>query len=539
VAVLPFENLGAAEDAYFADGMTDEVRSKLAGLPGLAVIAGASTTQYKGTTKPPREIAQELDARYLLTAKVRWQKTGDVSRIRVTPELVEVSGDGAPTTRWQDAFDADLEDVFEVQGQIATRVARALELALGSEQQGQLEERPTSNLAAWDAYLKGREITDSGNDATTLRRAMVPLEQAVALDPDFALAWAYLSAARSLAYANGVPSSDLAESALEAARRAMALAPDRAESYWALGSYRRLVERDFARAVEVFRGGLGVSPGDVNLLRGVGLALMESGQLEPALDPLRRAQELDPRSFRVSTVLGDVFMRLRRPREAREAYDRALALAPAHLDILKRKVRTHLDEGDVDGARAVVASAAHRAEPTALVATMADYAPFVLDESQRDLVLRLTPAAFADDRATWALTLAQELQWRGDTEAARPYWEEARDELAKQLEASPDTPALHASYGLTLAFLGSREEAVRGGERAVELAPVEEDAFYGPGMLTNLMWIHMQLGDHEEALDLLERALQVPGGLTRALVRVDPDFEPLRGNPRFEALLKG
>ena len=162
IAVLSFENQGAPEDGYFADGMTDEVRSKLSSLPGLAVVAGASTRQYKGTTQSPREIAKELEARYLLTAQVRWQKTGDLSRIRVTPELVEIGAGGLPTTRWQQAFDADLKDVFEVQGRIATQVAQALELALGAKEQGQLEERPTSNLAAWEAFLKGREIDDAG-----------------------------------------------------------------------------------------------------------------------------------------------------------------------------------------------------------------------------------------------------------------------------------------------------------------------------------------------------------------------------------------
>ena len=135
IAVLPFENEGAAEDAYFADGMTDEVRNKLAALPGLTVIARSSSDQYKGTTKPADEVAAELKASFLLTAKVRWQKSGGSSRIRVTPELTEVTGSGPPTARWSDSFDAVLDDVFRVQGEIATRVAGALRLTLGTREQ--------------------------------------------------------------------------------------------------------------------------------------------------------------------------------------------------------------------------------------------------------------------------------------------------------------------------------------------------------------------------------------------------------------------
>jgi TolB-like protein/Flp pilus assembly protein TadD len=539
IAVLPFVNQGAPEDGYFADGMTDEVRSKLASLPGLAVIAGASTSQYKDTTKSPREIAKELDAHYLLSAKVLWDKRGDVSRIRVTPELVEVSGEGAPTTRWQQAFDADLKDVFEVQGRIATQVAQALEVALGAKEQGQLGERPTSNLAAWDAYLKGREIDDSGNDAATTRRAAAQFEQAVALDPKFTLGWVGLSLARSLAYANGVKTPELAKAALEAAERARALAPERPESSYALGSYRRLVENELAQAADVFRQGLRIAPDNVDLLRNLGFSLMEQGQLEEALEPMRRAQALDPRSPRASIGLGDVYSWLRRPREAREAYDRALAIVPTHLSSINRKVQTYLQEGDVAGARGVVTTMPPQVGPTALVAQLASFAPLVLDASQRDLLLRLTPAAFGDDRAAWALSLAQEYEWRGEATRARPYWEQAREELAKQIAAAPDQPALHGLLGLALAHVGRGGDAVRESERGVALAPVEKDAWNAANVLDSLMRIHLTLGNNEKALDALQRLLNAPGTYTRAWARIDPDLKPLHGNPRFEKLTKG
>ena len=157
VAVLPFENLGAAEDDYFADGIADEIRGKLTSLPGVEVIARASSTSYKKTTKTSKQIAQELDVKYLLTATVRWQKGTGASRVHVSPELVEVRESGAPASKWQQPFDAAVTDIFQVQSDIATRVAQALGVALGTGDEKRLMEKPTQNLAAYDAFLKGEE----------------------------------------------------------------------------------------------------------------------------------------------------------------------------------------------------------------------------------------------------------------------------------------------------------------------------------------------------------------------------------------------
>src|SRR5438132_8712450 len=220
VVVLPFENLGAPADNYFADGMTDEVRGKLAALHGLAVIARASSDQYKGTRKSPREIAQELGVPYLLTGKIRWDKSGRPSRIRLSPELVEVLDSGSAVTRWQDEYDADLADVFEVQARNATQFARALEVALGASQAEQLQARPTSNLAAYDAYLKALEIFSRGFNSSIDRDAAVAFERAVALDPNFAMAWAYLSLSQSMRYAWGAGTPEVSEAARGAAEKA-------------------------------------------------------------------------------------------------------------------------------------------------------------------------------------------------------------------------------------------------------------------------------------------------------------------------------
>src|SRR6185312_15304627 len=199
---LPFENLGDSADAYFADGVTDEVRGKLAALPGLEVIARTSSVQYKQTTKSPQQIGRELGVQYLLTGTVRWEKakpSGGTSRVRVSPELIQVT---TASTKWQAPFEAPLTDVFQVQGQIAGRVAEALGVALGAGEQERIRERPTQNLAAYDAFLRGEEAVGGNTtmDRVALRRARDYYEQAVGLDSSFARAWGQLSRTYSHLY---------------------------------------------------------------------------------------------------------------------------------------------------------------------------------------------------------------------------------------------------------------------------------------------------------------------------------------------------
>ena len=537
LAVLPFENLGAAEDSYFADGVTDEVRSRLAGLPGLAVIASGSANQYKATTKPPEQIANELGVGYLLVAKVRWQKAGQTSRIRLTSELVEVGGGGVPTTRWQEAFEADLQDVFRVQGEIATKVARSLEIALSGTDRGKLGARPTSNLAAYDAYLRGLEIEKKGGGANQ-RRAAAQYEQAVALDPRFALAWARLSLAHTRNYAVGVRTPEGAETARTSAERAMELSPSMPEGHFALGSYYTSVRKDSERALDVYARGLSLAPDDTLLLMGLAGAERARGRWEEALSHTRRARELDPRSWRSALQLGHFLHVLRRPGEARDTFDRGLVLAPSNLGLISGKAGTFLQEGDLAGARAVIAAAATEVEPTALVVELASSGDlhWVLDDAQRDLLLRLTPGAFDGDRATWGLVLAQAFALRGDRAKAREHAGEAREGFAAQVAETGDG---HIYLGLALAYLGRKAEAVREGEESVARSPISKGAQDSPYIQHQLVRIHIVVGNHDRALDLLEPLLKVPYWLTPAWLRIDPNFDPLRGNPRFEKLAKG
>ena len=284
VVVLPFENLGAPEDDYFADGIADQVRGKLTAVPGLVVIARSSSTPYKKTTKTPQEIARELSANYLLTATVRWAKGGGQNRVQVNPELVEVVSDGPPESKWQQSFDAAITDVFQVQSDIATKVAQSLGTTLGAGENQRLSEKPTQNLAAYDAYLKGEEISKAmaANDPPSLRRALALYEQSVALDPQFAQGWARVAVASCLLYRNGVPTPELADRGRKAAEKALALAPNRPEGYHALGNYQRHVLQDYGAALASYAKGLRLAPNDVSLLGSTVAAEQSTGHWEAA-----------------------------------------------------------------------------------------------------------------------------------------------------------------------------------------------------------------------------------------------------------------
>jgi non-specific serine/threonine protein kinase len=539
LAVLPFENLGSKEDDYFADGITDEVRAKLTNLPGLEVIARTSSNGYRKTQKKLQEIGKELDVEYLLTGAVRFAKGGDgTRRVQVSPELSLAS---SAASRWAQPFDATLTDVFQVQGEIATRVAQALDVALSAGEKRRLEEKPTRNLPAYEAYLRGEEASQSmaASDPPSLRRAILHYEQAVALDAGFLEAWARLSRASSLLYANSTPTPAGARRALEAAEKALTIGPERPEGHQALGDYYRLVVTDSARALPELERARRLSPGSAGYATSLALNRQHLGQWEEALGDLEEAQRLDPRSVATLHGLGLAALRLHRTSEARKAFDRGLALAPTNLALLHRKAMTYLLEGDLAGARAALKAAPKEVEPTVLVAFVASAGDFVwvLDEAQRDLLVRLTPSAFDDDRGVWALCLTQAYALKRDEPSVRKYAEIARAAFDEQVTAAPQDAQLHAELGLSLAYLGRKAEAIREAEKAMELLPISRDAYLGPYLQHQLVRVYILTGENEKALDKLEPLLKIPYNLTPGRLRIDPNFDPLRQSPRFQKLV--
>jgi len=542
VAVLPFENLGAPEDDYFADGIADEVRGKLTAIPDLQVIARGSSTPYKKTTKTPSQIAQELDANYLLTATVRWEKRAGTGRVHVIPELVDVTRRNAPTSKWQQTFDAALTDVFQVQSDIASRVARALGAALGATEEKRLSETPTKNPAAYDAFLKGEELRHAGSgDPAILRKQADFYEQSVALDPGFALAWAKLANAAALLYFQGTPTPALAERSREAAERALALAPNRPEGYQALADYERLVTLDNARALEKLERALRLAPGDTDVLKGMALAEEGLGRWDAAVEHFRQAARFDPRSANNDRLLGDALLRLRRYPEAREAVNRGLLLDPPNLTLIHWKAMSYLGEGNLAAARAVLDAAPKEVEPTALVAFMANYEDLVwlLNEEETQILMRLTPSAFYDDRGTWAYCLTQACWLKHDAGNTRRYAEEARKAFEDELRATPDDAQRIVIRALSLAYLGRKEEAIREGERAAALSPVSKDTLVGCYVQHQLVRVYILGGEPEKALERLEPLLRIPYYLSPGWLKVDPNFDPLRGDARFQRLVAG
>ncbi len=543
VAVLPFENLGDSADGYFADGVADEVRTKLAQLPGLELIARGSSIGYRGTRRKPAEIARELGADYLLTGTVRWDRAAGGSRVRVTPELVDARSGGAAHTRWVEPFDAALTDVFQVQTDIATRVAGALGLALADSTRRVLATAPTVNFAAYDAFLQG-EAASGGmrGDQASLRRAIGSYRRAVALDSNFALAWSQLSRAQTALYSLGVPAPALGDSARRAAERARRLRPTEPAVYLAFGDFYGSVNPiDNNRAVAAYDQGLTLAPDNVDLLSSAALAQTSLGRLDGVVARLRRAAQLDPRSATTARRLATVQIYLRNYAAADSAADRAVTLDPRNPGMLFIKVLVAVARGDLPGARGLIQQAAGTIDPGLLYPFFASYQDlyWLLDDSAQRLVLAAPPSAFDDDPATWALVRAELYHLRGDTRLTAVYADSARLALEAQSRAAPEDGQRHALLGLALAYLGRKAEAVREGERGVKLLPVSEDLNNGPYIQLQLVRIHLLNGETEAALDQLEPLLKARCYLSPGWLRIDPTFDGVRGNARFVGMVEG
>jgi TolB-like protein/tetratricopeptide (TPR) repeat protein len=539
IAVLPFENLGAPEDEYFADGIADEIRGKLSSVPGIEVIARASSVAYRKTTKTPNDIARELGAPYLLTATVRWQKREGSSRVQVRPELIEVKSTGAPTSRWQQPFDASLTDVFEVQADIASRVTQALGIALVAGAGQRLREKPTENLAAYDAFLKGKEAHNRGGFGAVIR-ALSFHEQAVALDPRFAGAWAEVSRMSSFLY-DSSPMPERKERARLAAERAMELAPRAAAGYLALGTYDYWVLSNPDKAVQDYAEGLRFHPGDVDLLISRAFVERVRGRWKDAERHLREAEDLDRRSVMLKMQLGSLLLNLRRYSEAHGIFDRSLLIEPANLSLVHAKALAFLGEGNLAAARALIAELPPEVDTTNAVAHFAIFQDlvWVLDDDQRELLTRLTEDAFYGSRSGWGLALAQAYALSGDKENLHKYAEIARKAFENELRVAPQSAEIHSLLGVSLAYLGKKKEAIAHGERAVAITPPTRDTFSGAYYQHQLVKIYIFTGEPEKALDALEQLFKTPYFVSPGWLRVDPNFDPLRGHPRFQKLVAG
>jgi TolB-like protein len=537
VAVLPFENLGDTADAYFADGLTDAVRGKLTAVPGLAVIAPASSSQYRHTAKTPQQIGAELGGvRYLLVGKVRWAKTANGgSRVQVSPALVDVT---TGTDTWEQPFDAPLTDVFQVQGDIAGRVVQALGVALNAGARQTITDRPTQNLEAYDAFLKGDAVSSGTNDPRALSFATTYYERAISLDSAFALAWARLARVNAALYFDGNPSAERASAARRAADRAKALAPGRAEGYLAEGDYWELIRGDHHHALDEYMAGVKAAPSSAELLTAASLAEESLGNWDGALAHLRQASTVNPRDATTARRLATAYLWLRRYPEATAAADRMLTLNPDNPSGVETKAMVAVAQGDLAGARAVIAGAPSTIDRGVLLAQFANFWDlyWVPDDAEQRYLLTLRPDAFGGERSPWAICLAETYALRGDFQHARIYADSARIAFGIVLASTPEDAQSHAELGVALAILGRKSEAVAESQRAVSAVPLSVDGYSGPYYQHLLARVYLITGEPDKALDALEPLLKVPYYLSPGWLRVDPAFAPLRGNPRFERL---
>jgi TolB-like protein/Flp pilus assembly protein TadD len=538
IAVLPFENEGAAGDEYFADGVADEVRTKLARVPGLEVIARGSSTQYKKTAKQPKEIGRELGVSYLLTGTVRWAKASGGNRVRVSPELIDV---GSATTLWTDGIERELSDVFSVQSDIATTVANQLDLTLGTKTQQRLAERPTNNVEAWDAYQHGEEITQSLGifDVATLRKAQPFYEHAVQLDTAFAEAWSRIARIQTeIARVN--PTPEAARSAKHAAETAFALAPHRAAGPLALAAYLRTLAKDFAGSAERLHEALGREPNNTELLDALASAENSLGRFDSALVHLQRARDLNPRSVATRRILAITYIYARKFPQAVQAGQEAIQMSPQNIPLIQTCAWAWALLGQLDSARAVARAALARGvDTTTLIARYAliQEQMWLLPPDLWPKLTRLSPAAFDGDRVHWGLKLGATWRLLGDSARARAFADTAVNAVEVKLRNFPDLAELRELHGRALALAGRRQEAVQEADLSLRLRETSLDAATGPYVKFQVARILIQAGEYDRALEQLEQLVDTPGApVSRAILRIDPSFTPLKGNPRFERL---
>ena len=541
IAVLPFQNLGAAEDGYFTDGITEEITGRLARLPHLGVISRTSADQYRGTDKPLKQIGRELGVEYVLEGSVRWEKSpGKISRVRVTPQLIRVSDD---RHLWAGQYDESLEEVFKVQSRIAEQVASALDLALQAPHHAALGARPTGDLRAYDFYLRGNEYFNRSGDPAGLRTAEDMYTRATELDPSFALAFARLARSHIWQFHFSDRTDARLAMARSAADSALKLQPDLPEAHLALGQIHYWGELDYQRALREFRTAQAGDPGNGDLAWARGLVERRLGQWDQARVDLRRAVDLDPRSLVKSLDLAELHMRLREYAEAERYMNRALELEPDSPAYLYKALLIVARNGNLAAAASQVEEGVRRAGAEAIAYWLPQFdvaaalLPRLSSETQA-AVHGLVLDRFGTDSAGYYLAKARTHRSSGDPRAARVYFDSAARVLAGRSRARPDDPSLHASLALAYAGLGRREDATREGRTAVQLRPASKDTWYGVDMLRNLAVVYATVGEADSTVKQLRTLLSIPSGISVPLLRADPIWDPVRRDPGFQALIK-
>jgi TolB-like protein/Flp pilus assembly protein TadD len=540
VVVLPFENLDNPEEAFFADGLTEEITKDLASLASLQVISRTSALQYKGTDKQISKIGRELKVEYVLEGTVRWAHgtDGRPRRVRITPQLVRVADD---VQIWTSSFDREVEDIFEVQSEISQRVIGRLGVTLLPEQKRTLRRPPTASLEAYQAYLRGLSLRNQPYYSEKHVLQAVPMfKRAVELDPEFAEAWAELSQTHSYLALNADSSPARVEAARRALDRALALAPDLeavrlAQSYFA---YRCL--RDYKAALELLAAVVRRSPNNAEVWQALGFVYRRRGQFAKAIDSLERSSSLDRQSFKLVWAIAETYAALREYEQADRFFEDAIALAPDQPAYWEERVANRLAwTGDVDEARAILEEAPLPDAPELVLIALQ------LDLYQRDYAQALArisaerPQALEPHtQSRIAILEATARERMGDRAGSKAVAEANRASLEGRLAHAPNDAYYRGYLAVALAQLGRRDEALLEAKKAVQQR--RGDEFSGPRFVEIQAMVDAALGRHHEAVrrlsGLLSKPYQCP--ISVADLELNPIWDALRGNPEFETLVR-
>jgi TolB-like protein/class 3 adenylate cyclase/Tfp pilus assembly protein PilF len=546
IAVLPFENRSEDKaNAYFADGIQDEILTRLSKIADLKVTSRTSTQHYKSTPENLPEIAKQLGVAHILEGSV--QKGGDAVRVNV--RLIKATND---SQLWGDTFDRKLTDIFSVESEVAKAIADQLRAKLTGQEEQVIAAKPTDNVEAYDAYLRGLSYTlkTQITPANSLG-AQKYLREAVRLDPKFGLSWALLSFVDAVGYRSLSlqPTVALREEAWQAAETALTLQPNLGEAVLAKGHYHYACLKDYDTAVRYFEEARQFLPNSSRIPESLAYVARRRGAWDRSESYFNQAERLDPRNVSLLTAHATNHICLRRFPEALRKLDQVLDITPDDLDTLVNKAAIAQAEGDLPRAAALLARLHPPADNTNALETQVYQAilerrPAPVIPRLKEILAKPDPAlGYANGELRFWLGWAQEVA--GDRATARETWRQARSELEPLLKEQPENYLLIGDLALTNMCLDDKAAAFKLIERALAVTPIEKDAVNGPGAIEILARVAARMGEPERAIAALQKLLSIPYvaplaenvPLTPALLRLDPMFDPLRNDPRFQKLV--
>ncbi len=546
IAVLPFENLSRDPDnAYFADGIQDEILTRLSKIADLKVVSRTSTQQYQSKPGNLSEIAKQLGVAHIVEGSV--QKSAE--SVRVNVQLIKAAND---SHLWADTFDRKLTDIFSVESEVAKAIAEQLRAKLTGQEEQVIAAKPTDNVEAYDAYLRGLVyMLKAATTPANSLGAQKYLREAVRLDPKFALSWALLSYVDAVGYLTLTlqPTVALREEARKAGETAFALQPNLGEAVLAKGQYDYACLKDYDTAVRYFEQARQFLPNSSRIPESLAYVARRRGQWDRSESYFNEAERLDPRNVSLLTQHALSYAAIRRFPEALRKLDQVLNITPDDVDTLVIKAAIAQAEGDLSRASALLAPLHPAADDSSAVETQVYQA--ILERHSATVIPRLKeilakpdPAlGFYNGELRFWLGWAQDVA--GDHAAAQETWREARSELEPFLKEQPENFLLIGDLAFVNMGVGDKAAALALSERAMAALPVEKDALAGAGSLEVLARVAAQAGEPDRAIPALQKLLSISYAgplatqnipLTPAVLRLDPMFDPLRNDPRFQKL---